>query len=137
MYSFCAPGAFQNLRGGGAFGTHQPIFRRGAKKPLGRNGRLTIDVVDREVSLVFRSCTYVSDVLPGDGLVEENKVYGLPPGAVGCAYGSGCFQFSRSFSVSFSSACPVCQLNGNHCILTRAGPDPLLPRVRDIAVLLK
>lgn len=77
-----------------------------AKPPKERtaHGQLTIEVMDGQVSLVFRPCVLVSDVFPGD--TEGGQGQYVPPGAVGAVYGSGCFQFSRSFSVSFRSACP-------------------------------
>lgn len=67
--------------------------------------KLTVESRRRQVSFVFRPCFRVSDFIPS--LVAAFRWPNwrdIPPGAVGGTYGSGCFQFSSSFSVSFSSA---------------------------------
>jgi hypothetical protein len=78
----------------------------------------------------------------------SNNVLGqagcLPPGAVGGLYGSGCFHFSSSFSVSLNSICGFLRQQRflqeqwmEFDVIARAPLYPLLSVVCDIPVRIK
>lgn len=90
--------------------------------------------MDGQVSLVFRPCVLVSDVLPGDTWGARASMYLLGPSEPCMDLG---VSSSRGASQSPSEA-PVHGLSVTPCgrwVLSVS--DPLLPRVRDIAVLLE
>lgn len=107
-----------------------------AKPPKERtaHGQLTIEVMDGQVSLVFRPCVLVSDVFPGDTEGGRASMYLLGPSEPYMDLGVSSF---RGASQSPSVA-PVRGLSVTPCgrwVLDVS--DPLLSRVRDIAVLLE
>lgn len=64
------------------------------------------------------TCSLVGGGKSGGGMFLS---YLEPPGAAGGLYGSGCFHFTRSFSVSVNSNCIGCQLGKTErCGLARS-----------------
>lgn len=64
------------------------------------------------------TCSLVGGGKSGGGMFLS---YFEPPGAAGGLYGSGCFHFTRSFSVSVNSNCIGCQpARTEYCRLARS-----------------
>lgn len=117
------------------------VSQQNSRDCQGRGSQLTIQIVNREIPLVLGACTTFvrSENTVGVGHLSQCA----PPGAVGAQYGSGCFHFSSSFSVSFNSAYTRFRVSAFFLPFlpirsTRDGVAyPLQSRIGDIPVVLE